>query len=201
MFISRYNHDIATEVQKLELLRTVMRVNHARSEVIPDSEEERMRSKGNVKTAARVKTFAPVVEISSDEGEDSYTPIAVPATPKRRAVRYIHAHKPISVSSSDSEEEVQETSKYTNPLSYSPEKASHAREVIDLTLDSSDDDEGEAMHELNIHIEASPSNKRLREVMAFRPTPKTRSVEGPFPPCFPQPEEPWNMSDGSILTL
>ncbi|KAI0762076.1 SprT-like family-domain-containing protein [Irpex lacteus] len=166
------------------------------------SEEERMRAKrkGKQPMVARkpmvTRKLSQVIEISSDEDEEDNAHLAavekfittILATPRSRNIRYVHAHKPISISSSDSEDEHEDTKVKgeagPDSLLNSPVKASHTREVIDLTLTSSDEaEEDEVLEELvnNIGSQSQESEVAVREALEPTPEPQGKGVARPSP--------------------
>lgn len=150
------------------------------------------------------RKLSQVIEISSDEDEEDNAHLAavekfittILATPKSRNIRYVHAHKPISISSSDSEDE-QEDAKVKgeagpDSLPNSPVKASHTREVIDLTVSSSDEaEEDEVLEELvnNIGSQSQESEAAVREALKLTPEPKGEGIERPSSERPPEDKE------------
>ncbi|KAI0090039.1 hypothetical protein BDY19DRAFT_99354 [Irpex rosettiformis] len=174
----------------------------AGSEVIPDSEDE--RSKGQGKLPVVTRKIPQVVEISSDEengppkasSSKVQIPKVVPVTPKsNRTIRYVHAHKPVSVSSSDSEEEEnknEQPTKEEDALLYSPIKASHTREVIDLTTTCYEEEKAEEDEVFDELIFGDEDWLKKKTVGLVQLPPKLK-LKGAIPLSnFPEEDELWN---------
>lgn len=162
------------------------------------------------------RKLSQVIEISSDEDDEDNSHLAavenfittILATPKSRNIRYVHAHKPISISSSDSEDEQDDTKVKgeagADSLLHSPVKASHTREVIDLTLTSSDEaEEDEVLEELvnNVGSQSQESEAAVREALEPTPEPKGKGVARPSSGRPPEGKgrETRSDDDGPIL--
>jgi hypothetical protein len=154
--------------------------------------------------ASPVKMFTQVIEISSDEEPSPQAPAVL----KSRSVRYVHAHKPISVSSSDSELETEAmaSTSYNSSL-HSPVKASHKLDVIDLTVSSSEDEYNTGEEDGLLDKAHSDSDLNTLKQLSLGGTesePKTnvRNVQTrqTFPSSILEQQDPWDTNDGSILT-
>lgn len=113
----------------------------------------------------------------------------------------MHAQEPISVSSSDSEDEALTSAPVIDPLLYSPVKVSHA--IIDLTHDS-DEECGEVLpfndtDRINQKDEPTP--------LAAKPRPKPRPLAKSTSSLFKysnsveRTDDSWGRNVGSIIDL
>ena len=170
------------------------------------------------RTPKATKKLPQVIEISSDSEEDASpevlpgpsswkvaTPKAVLLTPRSRNIRYIHAHKPVSISSSESEDETEheKPAEKLDPLLRSPVKASHTKEVIDLTGDSSDEDEAEEEEVLDelLDTESELSKKQIVEPAPPSSKPKLKGIIRPFTSSYFPTAGPLNLADKVTINV
>ncbi|KAI0344061.1 hypothetical protein BDW22DRAFT_1355345 [Trametopsis cervina] len=203
-----------------------MRENVSGGGVPNSQQQQRMRNKEQTWLKPRGRVLAEVIEVSSDEepssshtaGGDRTQPATDPsrlklqlhtsiaATPTPRRVRYIQPHKVVSISSSDSEDEPSTPAAVEpeEPLLYSPVKVSHAREVIDLTADGSDDDEAQDTRELLFNTESLPHKKGAKPAVQQKPGSRSGIRRQLFPSSItdqPDTEEPGYLGSDSGLML
>lgn len=131
-----------------------------------------------------------------------------PVTLKGQKIRYIHAHEPIAILSSESEDDLPHIPTVAeDPLLLSPMKASHT--VIDLTLDSDDEDEDGKEASSEGEVDVVQRDKDMTNIVSQTPKPRPNPQPRPLIKALPkflqdqsgQFEDPWEEDDGSILTL